>query len=366
VTKKGIFIIAILLVGLLLICSSIVLTSDFFANLVNSGSGDLVENTVSNSETIAPVGQTSASVQPTEALASEPQNDENEPLQPETASPACMSRLKVMLDEAYGNVESDVAYSDDVPDYKGPEDGYVLVTYKVSGDKISSPDYTKKIPSTYSKYQKDTDEHKRIWKVITDVIPLDQRKDLDQFIIFTDGMDNFTGAVDEGSTPDTWSFQADILDSQNFATLSTTLVHEFGHMVTLSSEQVDYGASTCKNYSTSDGCSTKNSYINTFFISFWKDTYKEWKKDAKLTEDGDVDEDGVYAFYEKYPDQFVSDYAATNPSEDLAESWTYFVYSDKPRDDSIANQKILFFYQYPELVQLRQKMLNGLCPYTKE
>jgi hypothetical protein len=364
VTKKGILIIAVLLVGLLLVCSSIVLTSDFFASIVNSGSQDQVGNTSSNSETTAPVDQSSASIRPTETLTSDPQSG-GDTLQPDTTSPACMSRLKVLLDEAYDNGESDEAYSDDAPDYKGPEDGYVLVTYKVSGDKISSPDYTKKIPSTYSKYQKDTDEHKRIWKVITDVIPPDQRKDLDQFIIFTDGMDNFTGAVDEGSTPDTWSFQADILDSQNFATLSTTLVHEFGHMVTLSSEQVDYGASTCKNYSTSDGCSIKNSYINTFFISFWSNNYKEWKKDAKLTEDGEVDEDGVYAFYEKYPDQFVSDYAATNPSEDLAESWTYFVYSDKPRDDSIASQKILFFYQYPELVQLRQKMLKGLCPYTK-
>jgi hypothetical protein len=365
VTKKGIFIIAVLLVGLLLVCSSIVLTSDFFANLVNPGSGDYVENTVTNSEPAVPVDQSSAPVASAETFASEPQNA-GDSLQLESASPACMSGLKVMLDEAYGNSESDEAYSDDAPDYKGPEDGYVLVTYKVSGDKISSPDYTKKIPSTYSKYQKDTKEHKRIWKVITDVIPLDQRKDLDQFIIFTDGMDNFTGAVDEGSTPDTWSFQADILDSQNFATLSTTLVHEFGHMVTLSSDQIDYGASSCKNYSTSDGCSVENSYINTFFISFWSNNYKEWKKDAKLTEDGEVDEDGVYAFYEKYPDQFVSDYAATNPSEDMAESWTYFVYSDKPQDDSIASQKILFFYQYPELVELRQKMLNGLCPYTKE
>jgi hypothetical protein len=47
--------------------------------------------------------------------------------------------------------------------------------------------------------------------------------------------------------------------------------------------------------------------------------------------------------------------------EDIAESWAFFVLSPKPALDSIANEKILFFYEYPELVELRTKILKQIC-----
>ena len=66
-------------------------------------------------------------------------------------------------------------------------------------------------------------------------------------------------------------------------------------------------------------------------------------------------------FYKTYEDQFVSDYAPTSPMEDIAESWAFFVLSPKPELSSIANEKILFFYEYPELVELRTKILKQIC-----
>jgi hypothetical protein len=62
-----------------------------------------------------------------------------------------------------------------------------------------------------------------------------------------------------------------------------------------------------------------------------------------------------------YQDQFVTDYAPTSPVEDIAESWTFFVLSPKPELNSIANEKILFFYEYPELVELRTQILKQIC-----
>ena len=66
-------------------------------------------------------------------------------------------------------------------------------------------------------------------------------------------------------------------------------------------------------------------------------------------------------FYRKYSDQFLTEYAATSPEEDIAESWAFFILSPKPEQNSIANEKILFFYEYSELVQLRQEILTRLC-----
>jgi hypothetical protein len=51
----------------------------------------------------------------------------------------------------------------------------------------------------------------------------------------------------------------------------------------------------------------------------------------------------------------------TNPEEDIAESWSFFILSPKPAGNTIAEQKILFFYNYSELVQLRNEILNNLC-----
>jgi hypothetical protein len=66
-------------------------------------------------------------------------------------------------------------------------------------------------------------------------------------------------------------------------------------------------------------------------------------------------------FYWLHANQFLTSYAAKNPEEDIAESWAFFILSSKPEPTSIANQKILFFYEYPELVTLRQEIRDRLC-----
>ncbi len=198
------------------------------------------------------------------------------------------------------------------------------------------------------------------------MIPADRRTMLTKFIIFSDGYDNSTGAVDQADSPNSWTIEADAVDSQDFKMLSTTLVHEFGHMLTLNDQQITDNTSTCDYYMTLDGCSKKESYLNAFYDAFWTDIYEEWKSDANLSTEGEVDEEGVSNFYGKYSDQFVTDYAPTGPEEDIAESWTYFVFNGQTKEVSIANQKIQFFSKFPELVQLREKMLSGLCPYTEE
>ncbi len=60
------------------------------------------------------------------------------------------------------------------------------------------------------------------------------------------------------------------------------------------------------------------------------------------------------------------EYAATNPVEDIAESWTEFVMRPKPIGTTIADQKEQFFYEYPELVKIRREILQGVCKYASE
>ncbi len=45
-----------------------------------------------------------------------------------------------------------------------------------------------------------------------------------------------------------------------------------------------------------------------------------------------------------------------NPEEDIAESFLHFVWEDKPKGRTIAEQKILFFYDFDELIKIREEI----------
>jgi len=109
-----------------------------------------------------------------------------------------------------------------------------------------------------------------------------------------------------------------------------------------------------------DGCAKTNSYINQFYQRFWTDIISEWDE-IQYIESDDKHYEQMTLFYEVYEDRFVSEYASTNVDEDIAESWTAFVLLEKPRDTTfISNQKILFFYEYPELIEMRNHIRNNL------
>ena len=52
----------------------------------------------------------------------------------------------------------------------------------------------------------------------------------------------------------------------------------------------------------------------------------------------------------------MSDYAATNAIEDAAETFMTFVLEDEPTGDSMVARKIAFFWGYPELVAIRERI----------
>ena len=51
----------------------------------------------------------------------------------------------------------------------------------------------------------------------------------------------------------------------------------------------------------------------------------------------------------------------TSPAEDIAESWSYFVLKPRPTGNTIADQKVLYFYDFPELITLREQIARNLC-----
>lgn len=287
---------------------------------------------------------------------------------------ACPSLLEEILNS--GTAKAVVIPGKSDQSFKEENTVLTLVTYEVDGNKITGP-HNEPVPSELKEEQRNRKMHEAIWNYFASIIPSGERTQISEFSIFTDGRGGHLAAVGQTfSDPEAWMLEVDILDSESYYDLTYTLLHEQGHLLTLNAEQVPPSkaifkfpenktvykqeVSACPQYFPGEGCSTPDSYINEFYNRFWTDLYAEWEQI-----DAEEDEDTRYAmledFYRTYEDQFLTDYAATSPAEDIAESWAFFVLSPKPELNSIASEKVLFFYEYPELVELRTTILKQIC-----
>lgn len=244
----------------------------------------------------------------------------------------------------------------------------LLITYMVDGDAIIDPQPGEAFTDDEDDLLFDDARHQQIWDKFANLIPQEDRVLITQYALFTDGMDENMAYVEPlKDAPTNWLLAVDGADADNEKELLATLIHEFGHVLTLNNAEVPYdreanlddeaydaAENACPTFFTGEGCSQTDSYINAFYQQFWAELADEHNQiDPE-------DDDALYDFYQSYADRFVSDYAATNPGEDITESWTHFVLKRKPTGQTVADQKALFFYAYPELVELRAKILAQL------
>jgi len=281
---------------------------------------------------------------------------------------ACLTRIKEVVQTAQ--------FESIGGEYADKEVEINLVHYKIENGKLGAPAVLY-VPKEFKPFQEDLETQQNIWNYTASLLPADQLKWISQYIIFTDGPANTLAWVD---TPDIldrahWELAIDIMDAEDPVDLTYTLTHEFGHLITLNTDQIPYtdsystwsqNSETCEQFSLPEGCANPDSYVNLFYQRFWVDIFDEW---LKTVEEVDVDSEEEYYqlaedFYHRHEDEFLHDYAATNIKEDMAESFMYFVLEAKSEDDSIVEQKIRFFYEFPELVSLRKQIIQNVCSYT--
>ena len=249
---------------------------------------------------------------------------------------------------------------------------YTLVTYEIEGNEIVSPDY-ENVSADLTSYQDDAQRQEMVWDFYAAMIPPDARDLLTHYIVITDGLGGGLAAVEQSpDDPTDWMLNIDIADTADLQELTFTLIHEYGHLLTLNDEQVKIDAylfhnpddddayfeaeDACETYFPGEGCALRSSYLYQFYTQFWDDMYDEWL-DIQFIEDDDEYYEALDEFYFAREDQFVTDYSVTNPEEDIAESWSFFIMKAKPTGNTIADQKVLFFYQFPELVSLREEIV---------
>ncbi len=292
------------------------------------------------------------------------------------AAPACSAQLTDILAAAQGEVYNMEGYEE----YEEPQLAY-LVVYPAQGEELGEPVFEEDVPAALKDEQADAALQKEAWRLFADLVPAQRREMISAYRVFTDGEGNTLAAVEQDAEdPARWFLDVDAADIADRASLVSTLIHEYAHLLTLNDSQVTPDAEVLKNwndpdllqekaaacprYFTDTGCSRPNSYMQAFYERFWREAADEWAQTNAMqyeTEDLTPYYKALYQFYLERADQFVDDYAVAHPTEDIAESFMYFILSPKPTGNSIREQKIKFFYEYPELRELRESILNGIC-----
>ena len=192
-----------------------------------------------------------------------------------------------------------------------------------------------------------------LWEDMNTVLPEGAFDDFDRLTFFTDGPGETVAWVwmtdQEGAR---WEIALDPEDAGDRAYFVETVLHEYGHYLTLNSSQADYTREqTLDTYNEYGMVTRPGSYLDDFYQTFWTGYLDQ----CMACED-------TLNFFLRFYDDFIDPYASTDPSEDICESFTYFVL--RPRDpyayQDVWSQKLDFFYNYPELVEFRTAVRGNL------
>lgn len=249
------------------------------------------------------------------------------------------------------NDDDDPSNDDPVGEPIQNDEDAALTLYRVSnGTLMKIKDYD--VSEQLKPYQEDVGRHMRMWDFYTRLIPEEQIAFIKEFEVFlgSDELAGFVTTIGEDNSRWKLGLAVDLSGSLSDIDLEDEMayvsIHEQAHILTLNHTQLQTNVSQCLNFELEEGCAKSNAYINRLFELGWADIYDEFQN---LSSDADFDD-----FYNKYSSRFVTSYAATNPAEDIAEVFTYYVIADQlPSGNSIADQKIRLMSQFPELVALR-------------
>ncbi len=191
------------------------------------------------------------------------------------------------------------------------------------------------------------------WEILSAIVPGGQLRDLALFGGFagTDEGDEVTLAFVNGRE-DVDEFQMSVnLDEAEALPdeFTLTMVHEFAHVFTALPTQIDRTMmpEDCFTYDNGEGCYLPDSVMNAWAQQFWGDELGEFDPTAEATAAAGQERcDGDAGFFGAY--------AASNPEEDFAESFSAWVLR-VPATTAGQQERYSFMEQRPGLVEFRQR-----------
>ena len=200
----------------------------------------------------------------------------------------------------------------------------------------------------------------KAWTSLATITPPDQLNDLALFAGFgsAGGEDEeskgttlaFVNVIDDEGTAFQMSVNLDEYDADPDQA-ALTMAHEFSHVFTATSSQLDRSpeaAEDCATYFNGEGCYLPDSLMAAWIDEFWG---PEALAGVDPTKDVGIDDGAELCASDP---SFLGPYAATNPEEDFAESFSAFVYR-VPAPTPEVQAKYDWFADQPGLVEFRDR-----------
>jgi len=175
---------------------------------------------------------------------------------------------------------------------------------------------------------------------------------LAEFNLFTDGTSNvlaYTSPIrEEGVTDNTrFSISIDYFDvydengeKRDWSKLTYTILHEYGHVLLEDETQVDL---TVGRDTHDPAGFVEGAFRRAFYDAFWRE--------LGVSGAGD---------YDRSPTHYVSRYGANYFHEDIADTFAVFVLGGEPGKNTVAEEKLRFFWRDPDMTALRSAVRENL------
>ncbi len=197
-------------------------------------------------------------------------------------------------------------------------------------------------------------QHQKVWDFLCSILPDEARVKIAEFNLYTDGYSNilaYTSPVKDanGASDNTrFSINIDYYDvydengnPRDWSKLAYTILHEYGHVLLEDETQIDLSVGS----DTHDPAGfIPGSFRKAFYDRFWKQ----------------IDTGTGVNDYEQNPTHYVSRYGANYFHEDIADTFAVFVLGAKPEGDTVAEQKLLAFWDNADMVALRQAIRDNM------
>ncbi|MDQ1073820.1 MULTISPECIES: NADH:ubiquinone oxidoreductase subunit 4 (chain M) [Microbacterium] len=224
----------------------------------------------------------------------------------------------------------------DAPPPDTDDDFAIAEVYEVAADGTLSPEPTPDAAAVWAEIE----------RVFTPRVAATR---ISQFKVGDDASSDTMAWVSREDVPEYWTFAANLAYAGDDESWLATLVHEYAHVLSLGPESVDSFAETCDTMWTGQGCLLPETALSAFSDRFWS-AYAD--APAADNDDADVADE----FYAAHEDDFVDAYAATNVTEDFAESFMTYVMEDEPAGGGVVSDKLRFFREYPPYMLVRERL----------
>lgn len=206
------------------------------------------------------------------------------------------------------------------------------------------------------------------WELLADITPTGQLADLALFTAFRSGEDvdevtlAFVNAVDDDGTAFQMSVNVETF-TEDLEQAQLTIAHEFAHVFTSTTTQVDRSfeaATNCDTYFNGESCFLSDSLIAQWVEEFWG---------AGLVTELEVGGEPTVADGQQRCDRdpgFFGAYAASDPEEDFAEAFSAYVF-DVPSAHPAQQRRLDWIADQPGLAEFRERAFDaGLAPVEFE